>query len=419
MGTARAWIVYLIAALAYASAILQRTTLGAVGLEATERFMAPAGIVSVFAVMQLAVYAAMQIPAGVVLDRRGTRFMVTLGSAIMAAGQLLMSQADTLTLGVIARVLVGVGDACIFTAVIRLIPAWFPSRHVPVLTQVTNVIGQLGQIGSSVGFVYLHMLHGWEAAFLAAAGIALLMTVASAVGIQDTPEGSFVRSARDDAPVVPHIRAAWRHPGTRMGFWAHFSSCFPTLVFVMMWGYAYLVDGEGRPAPVAGSLMTVYVLTLCILGPVVGALAARHRRRRFHIGLTLNLLAAASWLLVLLWPGPAPLPVLVILAVGVGLDGPATALAFDFPRTYAPAERLGTATGVTNIGGFVAGLASILIIGVVLDALSGGAVGGGYTLGQMRLAMSTQFIIMAIGFIGLLVTYRRLRRWVAEHGMPT
>lgn len=418
MGTRRAWIVYLIASLAYASAILQRTTFGVVGLAASERFTASAGIVAVFAVMQLGVYAAMQIPAGLLLDRVGTRFMVTTGGAVMFVGQLLMSQADTLAIGVLARILVGLGDACIFTAVIRLIPSWFPSSRVPLLTQLTNVIGQLGQVVSSLGFAYLHVNYGWRVAFLAAAAIALLITLAAAAGIRDTPHGRITRPAPDGTSALASIRTAWRHPGTRMGFWAHFSSCFPTLVFVMMWGYAYLVEGEQLSAPLAGSLITLYVITLCLLGPVVGALAARHRTRRFHIVLALNLLAASAWLIVLLWPGPAPLPVLALLAIGIGLDGPATALAFDFPRTYAPAQRLGTAIGIANVGGFAAGLASIFVIGAVLDLLTGGAVGGGYTLGQMRLAMSTQFVFIGIGLVGMIVTYRQLRRWVALHGMP-
>ena len=44
-------------------------------------------------------------------------------------------------------------------------------------------------------------------------------------------------------------------------------------------------------------------------------------------------------------------------------------IGFDFARTFNPAHRLGTATGIVNVGGFIAALVAIFLIGVVLDVL--------------------------------------------------
>ena len=62
LGGARAYVVWIAAILAYSVAVMQRTTMGVAGLEATERFNASATIVSTFVVLQLAVYAALQVP---------------------------------------------------------------------------------------------------------------------------------------------------------------------------------------------------------------------------------------------------------------------------------------------------------------------------------------------------------------------
>ena len=43
-----------------------------VGLEATERFHASAAEISFFTVLQLLVYAALQIPVGILVDRFGS-----------------------------------------------------------------------------------------------------------------------------------------------------------------------------------------------------------------------------------------------------------------------------------------------------------------------------------------------------------
>jgi len=55
--------------LAYAVAVFHRTSLGVAAAPATERFGIGASVLSTFAVMQLAVYAAMQVPVGMLIDR--------------------------------------------------------------------------------------------------------------------------------------------------------------------------------------------------------------------------------------------------------------------------------------------------------------------------------------------------------------
>src|SRR6266536_319499 len=69
-----------------------------------------------------------------------------------------------------ARVLVGAGDAMTFISVLRLVPHWFPARRVPIVTQLTGLVGQAGQVLSAVPLAALLAGPGWTTAFLAAAG---------------------------------------------------------------------------------------------------------------------------------------------------------------------------------------------------------------------------------------------------------
>ena len=65
--------------LAYIVAVLDRTTLGVSGLDAAERFYAGPGVLSTFVVLQVSVYAGAQVPAGLLLDRFGSRAMIVAG----------------------------------------------------------------------------------------------------------------------------------------------------------------------------------------------------------------------------------------------------------------------------------------------------------------------------------------------------
>src|SRR5690606_10202962 len=121
-------------------AVANRTSLGAVGVDAAERFHADAATLSLFAVVQLAVYGGMQIPIGVFLDRFGARPIITIGMVLMAAGQLIMAISPSIGIAILARVLLGAGDATVFPAVVRLIATWFPAQRGPLMVQLTGVI---------------------------------------------------------------------------------------------------------------------------------------------------------------------------------------------------------------------------------------------------------------------------------------
>jgi len=118
-------------------------------VEAQERFSAGASAVSLFLVVQLAVYAALQVPVGVALDRFGSRVLLLAGALTMATGQLVLALATDVPTAIAARVLVGAGDAMSFISVLRVVSLWFPGRTVPLVTQLTGIVGQLGSVAAT------------------------------------------------------------------------------------------------------------------------------------------------------------------------------------------------------------------------------------------------------------------------------
>jgi MFS family permease len=84
--------------------------------------------------------------------------MLVIIGVLLTAGQLLLAFTSALPAAVPARILVGMGDAIVFSAVLALIPRWFPPRRVPLIAQGSTILGRLGQILSAVPFALL--LHG-------------------------------------------------------------------------------------------------------------------------------------------------------------------------------------------------------------------------------------------------------------------
>jgi MFS family permease len=409
----RAWLVWAVAVLAYGVAVFHRASLGVTGLAAQERLGAGAAELSLLAVLQLGLYAAMQVPVGVLLDRFGTRAMVTTGALVMATGQAVLAVADDVPTAVAARALVGTGDAMTFISVLRLVPAWFGPRQVPVVTQMTGLLGQLGQVAAAFPLVALLTGLGWTTTFLAAAVVGLAAAVVAGAAIRDTPGEPPLRGPLRLAGLPAQVREVWVEPGRRLGFWTHFTAQFSGTVFALLWGYPFLVEGEEVSPAVAGALLSLLVLAGIVVGPVVGALVARWPLRRSVLVLAVTLTTALAWTVVLLWPGPAPLPLLVVLVLVLATNGPGSMVAFDYARTFTPPERLGVATGVANVGGFVASLVTILLIGLTLDLVAGGGRPG---LDDYRLAFSVQYAVWAVGLIGVVRNRRAVRRRLAAEG---
>lgn len=416
----RAWIMWSVGVAAYVLAVTNRTSLSSVGVEAADRFQADASTLSMFAVLQLAMYGALQLPVGVWLDRWGARPIITIGMALMAVGQLVMAVSPNVGIAIVARMLLGAGDAAVFPSVLRLIATWFPAQRAPVMVQLTGLVGQFGQIVAIVPLAVLLHATSWTVAFGSVAGLGILFTILVGLVIRNHPPDRNADVSVDTDTGAIHvvtsaadtrvgIRAAWSHPGTRLAFWSHFTTPFAGTAFVMLWGVPFLTAGEGLTSAQAATILVVYVVAGMLLGPLVGMLSARipHLRSRALVLPTIGV-QAVVWLVVIAWPEPAPIWLLIALALALATGGPASMIAFDHARTHNPSHRLSTATGITNVGGFLAGLVAILLIGIALDVLGAGTPET-YDLASFRLAFLTQVPLWILGAAFIVVERKKTR----------
>lgn len=411
---ARRWLVLGVGLLAYIVAMLHRCSLGVAGLEAAEHFGATPSVVSTFVVMQVAVYALAQIPVGTLLDRFGPRLIMTTGSAVMAFGQLLLATIDALGWAYVARVLVGLGDACIYVSLLALIPRWFPPTMAPLLAQLAGMTSVFGQLAAVYGLLPLIQHEGWRFGLLVAAGLGATMSAAVFALVRNSPhhEPSTPTKLRD---VNRGLAETIRHPGTQLGFFVHLTSGFSMNAFVLMWGLPYLQQAQGLSQSMASLMFTLITVSGIFIGPLIGVLTARHPLRRSNLALTIIWASLFCWLAVLLWPGQAPLWLIVLLVLSLAAGGPGTAVGFDYPRTLLPLARIGVASGVVIMGGFLGATLTILLIGWVLDTISGGA--SSYTFEQWQQAMWVQIPMFVVGLLGIYITRTRLRRQMRAHGV--
>ena len=413
---ARAWVVWAVGLTAYTVAVFSRASLGVAGVQAQERFDAGASVLSLFVVLQLVVYAGLQVPVGVALDRLGSRRMILAGALTIALGQLTLALADDVATAVLARVLVGAGDAMTFISVLRVVSLWFPGRTVPVMTQLTGILGQAGQVLAAYPLVALLGAFTWGATFAGAAAVGVLVALLVAVALRDAPGTTALAEPRPLQQVRADLLDTWQEPGTRIGLWTHTVTQFSGTVFMLLWGYPFLVLGQGLTPATAAGLLTLLVVVGMVVGPLLGKLVGIWPFRRSVLVFTVVAATAAAWTAVLAWPGRSPLWLLVLLVVVLGTNGPSSMIGFDFARTENPASRLGSASGIVNVGGFVASLVTMLGVGVVLDVLTPGS-SADYSLGAFKAAFAVQYLVWALGVVEVWRYRQRMRERLATGGV--
>jgi MFS family permease len=400
---------WLIAATVYLLAVLHRTSLGVAGLQAEHRFAITPAQLSAFIFLQLGVYAAMQIPTGVLVDRYGPRRLLVTAALLMGFAQLLFAFAPAYPAALAARALLGCGDALTFVSVLRYTAAHFSPRRYPVLVALTGMVGTAGNVIATLPLAILLQHAGWSPGFGSVAGLSLVAGVAVWWLLPDASPAP--RPLRDVAEVraglqsVAHrVAAAWALPGTRLGFWVHFACMSSATAFGVLWGDEYLIKAVGFSSAVAGGVLMAGVLVAAAMSPVFGAVIGRRPILRVPIALAVCVSTIAGWtVLVTAFGDHPPRALVVVVFVVMMLGGPASMAAFALARDYNGARTLGTASGVVNVGGFLATVVVALGIGWALDAQ------GGVTPHTLRIAVLVAVGVQIFGTLRVAVWLRRQR----------
>ena len=388
------------AAFAYFVSVLERSSMGVASLQATERFQVGAAALSSLAVAQLVVYAAMQIPTGLALDRFGPKRLIVFGSFMTGLGNLLVAMAPTISLAVIGRMVVGFGDAFVFVSSIRLIDGWVSRDRATRLTQLFANVGQLGQIASAVPFAYLLGVAGWSVSFTIIAGLAFVAAASGMLLLKDEAKITVESKIRNS--LLGQLKENLADAYTRKAFWVHFTLQSSGSMFILLWGFPFLVQGEGLAKASAGLLLSSFVFVGFFVGPVLSSLCVRFPARRHLLVFGVYALIILSWLLILLTPGANPLWQIVLLVLSIGIGGPASMIAFDYSRGSIPKYRLGSSNGVINSGGFVATFLGMFLVGLMLDSIHASGILGSarlYDVAAFKLAFPIHLLVITIGLV--------------------
>lgn len=403
--------------LCYTLAVTGRTSFGVASVDAIDRFHINAAQLAVFTALQLAVYAFAQIPVGLLVDRFGPRKLMVAGAFVMAVGQVTLAFTTSYPVAIFARMLIGAGDATAFLSVMRLIPAWIPLRHAPLLGQLTGAVGQLGQFLSAVPFLSLLHATSWQTGFVSLGAVGALLALAAGVLVKDSPEPEANASATEPGkpteaerlPVKKILANVLTNRVCWHGFFVHWTGLGALVVFTLLWGLPIMTLGLGLPADQAGLALSLGTLASVAVGPIVGLLSARFYNRRMQIVMFFSITGWLGWLWFFTSAPTGVLWAACLMNIVMGFTGPVANLGFDSVREKVDRRFVATGTGLANMGGWVAGMIGAQAVGVLLNLR---APDGNYDWADFGVAWIAVATVWACGFCGMWLTRdRNVRRY--------
>ena len=398
------WLIFFVLALVYILVYFYRVSLAVVARDVSRDLgLAPAQLGSLSSIL-FYVYAAAQIPLGPLIDRLGSRAVISGCGVLTAIGGILFSQAGSLGAAMVARVLLGLGTSSVLMATFTLFSHWFTKQEFGRVSGLMVALGNLGNLCGTAPLALAVALVGWRSSFLAVGVLQALVTLLVFCVARDRPPAS-ARAQGEAAAVAPiGMVAAWREIFGNRDFWllaaVAFSWYGSYLAVQGLWGGPYLME-----VLKLGREETGRTLMCTSLGFIAGSLVIDSIARKLLHSYKKTLLSGQLVLLLLMtsflgWAESFPQPVLGALFFALGLAVSSGVMIYPIVRSMFSVRIVGTA--LTSINFFVLlGAASLQqVMGMLLgsfEKLTPGAPAQAYHA-AFQCPVAAQAIALALFF---------------------
>lgn len=353
------------------------------------------------------IYAAMQIPTGVLADRVGPRITAAAGAFVMSLGGIWFSLADAYAAGFAARTLIGLGGSVIFVSVLKFCANWFRAEEFATVSGLSFAVSGVGGILATTPLAVAIEAAGWRSTLGWLGTVGIVFAAVTLVFVRDSPgraglpaiEGVPERSIPDPEAIREHTGRVLRDRWTWVISVMLFCTSGLNLTLFGLWGIPYVVQTYGVSVAYASLFTLVGSVGTMVGPPAIGRLSDRIGRRTDLLvgGGVLYTIALGTVPVV----GTPPLWVVAFVYFLVGALFGAFVLSYTMIKERHPTSASGIATGTINAAAFLGAAVLPAIMGRALDAYWTGELVDGvrvYTTFGYRVAFA---IATACGVVGL------------------
>ncbi|MCX7121265.1 MAG: MFS transporter [Gammaproteobacteria bacterium] len=355
-------------------------------------------------------YLVIQLFAGPLLDKLGTRFLTALAILSCAFGAIWFSKATTFYEAACARALIGAGAAFATVSYMKIAAVWFKPEKFAFVSGLLASAAMIGSMCGQLPFALMVVHWGWQSSLyycgIFGIGLAVLFYV-------------FVRS--DTKHLAGHVKSDtnlnFRDMITVLKFKPNWYLMFysglafsPLAVFAGLWGDSFLETAYHLTKPDAAMLSSMSFLGLAIGAPLFGFISDRCRDRFYVLlfGLLLSLFA----LIAALYFHDISRTLEGIFLFLFGLGTGAFMLVFAVGKDINALTMTATVVALINTGDALIGTFTEPLLGKLLDIFGHGKKLNGilyFSTNDYHIAMILLPLYLIIGLFFLLALRKSIK----------
>ena len=399
----KAWLVWLTASFFYLYEMVLRVSPSVMTQELMQDFQVSSTALGVLVSFYYFAYVLLQIPCGLIVDKFGTRKIVTLSALVCMIGTYLFAESQTLWLAQIGRFMIGAGSACAFISCLKVSAEWFRPHQFALVAGLSNMMGTLGSTFAGRPLATLVQTYGWRSTTLMLATAGFVVIILSWFCIQDSPHSSTNKEQNNSPKLWPSLQEVIKNKQIWLAASVGGLMYLPISAFSELWAVPFLMNTYQINSELASTANVMLFLGMALGGTIAAWLSKIYQNyvkvMRLSALMTALIFAGitcAQWL---------PLNVMFILLFLAGITIGGQVLCFTCAKNNTTHEISGTTVAFTNAVVMMGGVIFQPLLGLILDlAWDGKMAETGlriYTGTNYQVAMLTVPICLFISWVML------------------
>jgi MFS family permease len=308
-------------------------------------------------------YAPMQIPAGLLFDRIGTRLLLTVMVMLCAVGTLIFGITDNVMIAMTGRFLIGFSSAFAFLGALVLASRWLPHKYFAAFVGLVQLLGCAGAIVGETPIAIAVKHFGWQKTNFVAALIGFGLAILFWFLLRDHPEGAVVKRVKSINVLKQLSMVAKNSQNWWVGLYA-FAIWAPATIFAVLWGVPFIMTFCKINASLAASAVSLVWVGIGIGCPLIGWWSDHVARRRLPLIFTAFLGLIVSSLI--LYVNHASLYLMYVWLFLLGVSVSSMVITFGLIKDVNASSVVGTANGFNNMAILIGGIILQPLIGIIL-----------------------------------------------------
>lgn len=311
-------------------------------------------------------YLVMQIPAGILVDRYGPRFVTSIAIVLCAIGSICFSYTHSYGFACFGRLLNGIGASFSAITCLKLTANWFSAKKFAFMAGLMMTVGMLGAVFGQAPLYGLISTFGWRAAMASLGYFGIAFGLCFYFLVRDKPSWAF------DVHIIPDVKTLFttikdvlkRSQPWTLSVYSGLAFA-PITVFGGLWGLSFLKDYVNVSHTTAAHMVSFVFLGFAIGAPTMGCLSDYVRSRKYI--LQAGTLLSFLFLSVILFAGLKHVVLYSLMLFLFGFFNSAFLLSFTMIREITAPILAATAIGFMNTFDALIGALSEPLTGKLLD----------------------------------------------------